>query len=88
MAGTNHWTQVPTQGSSGLLLDIKPNLNYTSKGSSTRQYTAVSSGVRRKNTKWWQQSKPERSSFQGCSTEVSVHEATQAEWSLTVQDRD
>ena len=39
MAGRTTGLGVPTQGSSGLLQDTKPNLNYTSKSSSTKVYT-------------------------------------------------
>ena len=37
---------VPTQGSSGLLRNTKPNLNYTSKSSSTKTYTTYIVGRR------------------------------------------
>ena len=76
---------MPTQGSSGLLRDTKPNSNYTSKSSSTKAYTTCivgvdGIGILRDGIEVRQRDAGSRDA----RLEVSVHEATQAEWSLTV----
>ena len=76
---------MPTQGSSGLLRDTKPNSNYTSKSSSMKAYTTCIVGVNGgRDTSRRDRSKTEMQVSKDARLEVSVHEATQAEWSLTV----
>ena len=86
MAGRTTGLGVPTQGSSGLLRDTKPNSNYTSKSSSTKAYTTWIVGSRR-GTGYFEASSEVGQRDTGSSDarfEVSVHKATQAEWSLMV----
>ena len=76
---------MPTQGSSGLLRNTKPNSNYTSKSSSTKAYTTCivrvgGDGILRGGI----EVKQRDAGSKDARLEVSVHEATQAEWSLTV----